>query len=81
MKLNKQVQVKKIFKGYVSVRDYIVAQARENLVGVDIYYKAQVMSIGLKELDKGIVDPKVHKSKYNSIEYKLIDYKWEPSKV
>lgn len=77
--MNKQVVVKKCRKGYVSVRDYVVANARKALVGVDIFYKGKKMSISLDELDKGIIFPVVHTSKYNNIKYKLIDYKWVPN--
>ena len=72
------VRVKKIYKGYVSVRDYIVKEAIENGEDLVIRYGRQTMVVNPR---KGILSSGEFKSKYGGRKYSLIDFKWKPQEV
>lgn len=74
------VKVDKLWKGkYVSIRDYIVKDAKKTRQALKIRHRGQIMTVPYSELDKGIKNPDIFKSKINGHWYKLIDYEFKPN--
>ena len=78
-----QVEVKKLFHGYVSVRDYLVEQAKNRGEDLVIIHGPKKMTVPYKKLlDSKALIKSVHQSKFNpSQSYTLIDFKWEPDEI
>lgn len=73
-------RARKIFNGYVSVRDYIVKKCREMNEDLIIYFGNEKMVLSPDELDCAIqLNPKTIQSKFGG-SYKLYDFKWSPDK-
>ena len=74
-----RVKVKKVFNGYVSVRDYVVkkcANKREDLL---IEHDDKFMKIPFSTLiDPSSLHTKEFISKYDGSKYTLNDFKWNP---
>lgn len=74
--------VKKIFRGHVSVRDYIVRECMEKEEDLIICFKGQRMTIPLNKLHTG---KKLTSISFNSLygtkDYELIDFPFKADKV
>lgn len=78
----KKVKVKKLFRGCVSVRDYIVTEAIRNNEPLQIKFDNNVMVLQPSELKEKQVDKsEILQSKFGDQKYQLIDYKWQPTKT
>ena len=74
-------KIRKLFNGYASVRDYIVAVADDLGDDLRIEFNDAYMIIKHDELHsraEHIID-KNYQSKWGNKRYKLVDYKWCPS--
>jgi hypothetical protein len=73
---------KKLYKGYVSIRSYIVEKAiRMNQPILIQYANKKNMLLTPKDLkEKGTYTAGPFKSKYGNLEYFLVDYLWRPRK-
>lgn len=75
-----EVEVKKIYLGkYVSVRDYLVKQAKDKGEDLIIRHGDDFMIVKNMNLDKGLKDTFKQHSKFGG-EYQLIDFEWKPVK-
>ena len=77
-----KVQVKRLFHGYASLRDYQVGQAMEDKDDLEIKLMGteETMTISYKELHKGKINPMKFKSIHDNFTYQLVDYKFIPDK-
>lgn len=68
--------VKKLYKGHVSIRDYVIQKCKDKQEDLIVSYKYWTMTIPFSELDKGIkmtIDE--FSSQYNNTQcYTLIDF-------
>lgn len=79
MNTQKKVTVKKLWHGYVSVRDYIITEAIKAHQNLIVYFNNQHMTIPYTELHKGIENEDVFKSKQKFGQtYRLVDFNWRP---
>ncbi len=70
--------VKKLWNGFVSIRDYEVRDAIEE-GGLIIKLNDKQMTLGPRALERGLeIISKVFISKTGGRNYKLIDFKWSP---
>lgn len=71
-------EVKKLFMGYVSVRDYIVDHLADHGGNLEIVYEGKIMTVPNKVLQER---PQIHKttftSKFNGKSYMLYDFKFK----
>lgn len=75
----KEVTIKRIYRGLASVRDYLVQEAIDNTEDLVIWCDNKHMSIPYLFLTKKLkVDNNVHRSKFGSKTYRLIDFRWTP---
>lgn len=76
------IEVKKIYKGCVDVRDYQYREALAKKQDLIIRHEGETMTIPYKEIrTKGTRNKERIKSKiYPDQYYQLISYKWKPSK-
>lgn len=75
-----EVEVKKIYLGNVSVRDYVVNKAKGRKEKLVIRHGDEVMTIPYEKLESGLVDTHTQRSKFNNKTYTLVDFKWKPDK-
>lgn len=73
-----RVEVKKVYRGIVSVRDYLVEKAKRLQEDLVIYNDRGEMVIPYEYLDKGSVMTRSIPSKFGSKRYNLVDYRWNP---
>ena len=77
----KFVKVRKLFNNNVSIRDYLVNEAIQE-GGLIVELGNQRMILSKSELMRnGTRDPNVHRSKWDTKTYQLIDFKWNPDKA
>ncbi len=73
------VEVKKLFNGFASVRDYMIDRAVVRGQDITIHYKLQTMKIPLDRLkSKWQMHATKFKSKFGTGEYMLYDFKFTP---
>jgi len=73
----KKVEVKKLWNGRVSLRDYIVDDALSKQQGIRVKYKDEMMMLSPGQLEKKFSMTECV-SRYNGKKYKLYDYVWNP---
>lgn len=72
------VPVKKLFNGFASVRDYIIARAIKDGRDITIEYQDKTMRVPLAKLKaKWGLHDRIFKSKFNGGSYALYDFKFE----
>jgi len=77
----KKVKVQKIYKGYCSIRNYIVEEAISKNETIIVEYNKEKMELNPSQLKKYIqLSTKIFRSQYDEKPYKLYDYKWNPNK-
>ena len=74
----KKVEVKKLWNGRVSLRDYIVDDALSKQQGIRVKYKDEMMMLSPGQLEKKFSMTECT-SKYDGKKYKLYDYDWKPA--
>ena len=75
-----ETEVKKLFRGHVSVRDYIVESCFKRDQDLVIKYRAKKMTVLQEDLLHHMQFHRhAFKSRYNADQvYELIDFKWKP---
>ena len=74
--------VKKLYRGHVSVRDYIVKECMEKQENLIISYKGQTMTILFDKLQTGKkLTQSSFNSQFNTQNYELIDFPFKADKV
>lgn len=77
----KKVKVQKIYKGYVSIRNYIVEECIVNKEKLVITYNKQKMTIPVEQLTKHMqLSSQIFRSSFDGKSYKLYDYYFIPDK-
>lgn len=76
----KQIEIKKLWKGCASIRDYIVNECIQNGEELEIKFKKERMTLTPSVLIKGTTDGNAHQSQFNDKTYILIDFTWIPDK-
>jgi len=74
-----EYKAKKIYKGHISIRDYVVKKAINKKEDLVIYFKDDTMTMTLPKLKHAIshFHSREFKSKYNNGQkYKLYDFPW-----
>lgn len=73
-----EVEVKKLFNGFASVRDYIIDAAVHDRRDLVIVHKGQKMRVSLDRLkSKWQMHGRQFKSKFNDQTYTLYDFRFE----
>jgi len=71
---------KKLFRGYISIRDYIVTKAIRSGQSIEVEHEGVKMILGRGDLTNPEVFTKRRfKSQYGSGSYELYDFKWDPT--
>lgn len=71
-------KVKRLYKGFASVRDYIVKKCINKKKDLTLVYNNTYKNIPLEELKNYFqLHRRKFKSKFGSKEYELIDFKWD----
>lgn len=80
VKIYKKVKVKKLYRGHVSVRDYIVDHAIMHGLGLKIYFNKQVMTVPIDQVAQVFQFSKQSfSSQFSSGQkYQLIDFTFVP---
>jgi hypothetical protein len=73
----KKYDVKKLWNGRVSLRDYIVEDQIKKQKSIMVRYEDDIMILSPMELEKRDSMTECI-SKYNGQKYKLYDYVWKP---
>ena len=73
-----EYKAKKLFRGHVSIRDYIVRKAIRNNETIRVTYERKKMSISIEHLKRAIstFHAKEFKSAFGDKIYKLYDFVW-----
>jgi len=74
----KKYVVKKLYKGYASIRDYIVQECLKNEDGLVIEYEGKIMTIYNSQLKTFQLHTRKFISKFNNETYELVDFKFLP---
>jgi hypothetical protein len=74
----KKVEVKKLWNGRISLRDYVVDAALEKPESIMVRYKDDIMILSPMQLEKKFSITECT-SKYDGKKYKLYDYDWKPA--
>lgn len=75
----KKIKIKKLYKGYASVRGYIIEDCLEKKIPLQITYKDQTMTLeGNRLLMYKTLSNQTFSSLYSDKNYKLYDYVWTP---
>lgn len=74
-----EIQVKKIWFGSVSVRDYVVKECFERGENLVIRHQGRVMTIPHSELKSGRRNKMKNVSRFKDQVYDLIDFPWRPT--
>lgn len=73
-----EVEVKKLFNGFASVRDYIIDKAVKDRRDITVVYKGKKMRVPLERLkNKWQMHGRKFESKFNDKKYMLYDFKFE----
>ena len=81
MKL-KKIQVKKLYKGCVSIRDYIIHRCISKEQNLQIRYKNWIMTLNLEQLKNyAQLHKQEFQSKYNHKSYQLYDFLFKPDSL
>jgi len=75
--MTKTVKVKRLYYGFASIRDYLVAEASKKGQDLRIDLKGTYMTIPWNKLSEGREDHKTQFSKFTKKTYKLIDFRWK----
>ena len=76
-----QIEVKKVFNGFVSVRDYVVKKCGNRREDLLIEHDGEFMKVPFARLiDPDSLHTKEFTSKFDGSKYVLNDFKWEPAK-
>ena len=78
-----KVDIKKLYKGHVSVRDYLVKRCIENKQPLEIIHGVDRMILSPEELEHDIVNvSRIFPSKLEGgRSYRLVKYIWNPVKT
>lgn len=72
---------RRLFRGMVDARDYVVSKARQAHKGIRFSFNGDTMTIPWERLDEGRdMSGTVHRSKMGGQDYRLISYRWIPDK-
>lgn len=76
-----KVEVKKLFRNIVSIRDYIVRKCIRKGIPLRVFYKDQHMDLTLEDLESKAFQTtkRSFNSKFNNQKYQLIDFYWRPT--
>ncbi len=75
----KRVKVKKLYKGFASVRDYIIKDCLKKETGIIIEYGNKYMTVPYEKLKSALqLHRKKFESKFSDRKYELIDFKFYP---
>ena len=74
----RKVEVKKLWNGRVSLRDYVVDAAIAKPESIMVRYGDDIMILSPMQLEKKFSMTECV-SKYNGKKYKLYDYVWTPA--
>ena len=78
----KQVTVKKLFLGHVSIRDYIVNQCLNKGMGIVVKFDKRKMTISYDQLkNKKQITKQLFSSKYGTKDYQLYDFPFVPDEL
>lgn len=76
-----EVNIKKLFNGHVSVRDYMVRQCVAKGENLTIIHENQKMTVPLSVIKNPQQLFKTEiQSKYSNATYQLYDFKWKPER-
>lgn len=75
----KKVEVKKLWNGRISLRDYIVEAAIAKPESIMVRYQDDIMILSPMELESKKFSMTECTSKFNGKTYKLYDYDWKPA--
>jgi len=71
-------EAKKIYKGLVSVRDYIIEKTIKKGEGLEITFKGKKMTVPLERLEQKFqIHDQKFKSLYNNKSYSLYDFRFK----
>lgn len=74
----KKITVKKLYCGYASIRDYVVAKCIQQGKGICVYYKERKMTLTVEDLKhKFQMHTHIFRSKWGTKPYQLFDYYFE----
>jgi hypothetical protein len=78
----KKYRVKKIWNGFVSVRDYVVEDCVKNNLDLVILLDNQSMTIKCSDLSNPLnIIKREFISKFDGRPYKLYDFRWVPDNI
>ena len=81
MKKNKKVKIKRLYKGFASVRSYIVQDCIDNKKSLQLICGTETMTIPHENLSKFLqLNKQSFESIYSNIHYKLYDYFFKPDR-
>lgn len=70
-----KVPIKRLYHGFASVRSNQVDKAKQEGKGIQILYQGKVMTISHNDLERGVRNKEVFKSKHNYFQtYSLVDF-------
>ncbi len=73
----KLIKVKRLWHGFCSVRDFQRDEAKEQGLGLEIWWGNEFIHIPFEDLDKCFENDEVFRSKHkDGQKYKLVDYDW-----
>ena len=77
-----KVQIKRLWHGVASIRDYLVGQAMDDEEDLDIILleTGEVMTIPWKDLKEGKSNLEKFHSIHDNFDYSLVDYVWKANK-
>ena len=75
-----QIEVKKLYRGNITLRSHMVERAIRERQPIEVYYKNQKMTLPPAVLERaGKHGSKMFVSQFNMGEmYHLVDYRWTP---
>jgi hypothetical protein len=77
----KKVKVKKLYKGFASIRSYIIQKCIDEKKPIQITYGKETMTITFENLHKFCqLNKQTFDSVYSNIKYNLFDYYFKPDK-
>ena len=69
--------VKKMFRGYVSIRDYVVSKAIRSGQSIEVNYEGEKMILKRENLtNPEMFTKRAFRSQYGKGSYELYDFKW-----
>lgn len=72
-----KVPIKRLYHGFASVRSTQLEKAKREGKGLQILYQGKQMTISHDDLERGVKNKEVFKSKHNYFEtYSLVDFDW-----